>query len=110
MLVYLYEYRRDDAGETVRHGEEVVDTDAEEYFGTDEPGPDEEWERIDAEGEVILRKASTHDDVAAVAMPEEEAESDDSGLPGRTLQIRTAGGDSYFVEQAEIVEAIDDDP
>lgn len=49
MLVYLNEYRRDEASETVRHGEEVADTDEEEYFGTDDVGP-EEWERIDLPG------------------------------------------------------------
>lgn len=43
-------------------------------------------------------------------MPEKGTDDDDPDLPGRTPQVRTAGGDSYFVEQAEIVEAIDDDP
>ena len=110
MLVYLNEYRRDEASETVREGEEVVDTDAEEYFGTDDAGPEDDWERVEHEGETILKKSSSHDGITAVSVPEEGTEEDDPDLPGRTLQLRKPGEDTYYVQQAEIIEAIDDDP
>lgn len=109
MLVYLNEFRRDEAGETVRHGDEVTDTDAEEYFGSDEPEI-EEWERIDHDGETILKRASSHDGITAIAMPEKRSDEDDPNLPGKTIQLRKPGEETYFVQQAEIVEAIDDNP
>lgn len=109
MLVYLNEYRHDEAGETVQEGEAVADTDAEEYFGKDELGPEDDWERVEHDGETILRKSSTHD-VTAVSVPEEGTEADDPELPGQTIQLREPGEDTYYVEQAEIVEAVDDDP
>lgn len=110
MLVNLNEYRRDEAGETVRQGEEIVDTDAEEYFGKDELGPEDDWERIDYGGETILKKSSSHDNITAVSVPVEGTDEDDPDLPGRTIQLRKPGEETFYVQQAEIVEAIDEDP
>lgn len=108
MLVDLNQYRRDDASETVRHGEEVLDTDEEAYLGTDVEI--EEWERIEHEGETILKRTSSHDNITAVSVPVEGTDEDDPDLPGRTIQLRKPGEDTYYVRQAEIVEAIDEDP
>ena len=110
MLVYLNEYRRDDASETVRKGEAVADTDSEEYFGKEELGPDDDWERIDHKGQTVLKKASSHEGITAVSVPEKGTEDDDPDLPGRTIQLRKPGEDTYYVQQAEIIEAIDENP
>lgn len=110
MLVYLNEYKHDEAGESVREGEEVVDTDAEEYFGKDELGPEDDWERVEHDGETILKKSSSHDGITAISIPEEDSDADDPDLPGRTIQLRKPGEDTFYVAQAEIVEAIDEDP
>ena len=110
MLVYLNEYRKDDASETVREGEEVADTDSESYFGADDPGLEDDWERIDYEGRTVLKKSSSHEEITAISVPEKGTEEDDPDLPGRTIQLRKPGEDTYYVRQAEIIEAIDEDP
>jgi hypothetical protein len=106
MLVYLHRYREDGANDTVEHGDDVVDTSSEEYFGEEELGPDE-WERITYGDRTILRKAETYEGVTAVSAPEDVDEP--GSLPGADIQLRIDGGEK-FVEQALIVEVTDDDP
>lgn len=118
MLVHLRQYGRDDASESVTSGGEVhPDRDPEDYFGTSDLDS-EEWERVDGdEGEAtFLVRTVTLDGVSAVSVP--ESESDDDGgpapddaeeLPGRTLQLRR-GGEQSYVEHAEIVEIQDSNP
>ena len=110
MLVYLHQYREDDAKETVRSGTDVTpDTDESAYFGVDDLDLDE-WERIERDGRVLQRRAVEYDGVAAVSVPRDDGDGDgDEDLPGSTLQIRTGGGTEY-VENAVIVEAQDADP
>lgn len=110
MLVHLDQYQHDDADDSVRSAGAVSpETSAEDYFGSEsvEAG---EWERVDLDGETVLRRSSSHDGIAAVSVPEERADGDDPDLPGRTIQLRTAGGETRYVEQAVIVEVQDADP
>ena len=108
MLVHLAQYRRPDTTEAVRSDGDVdPETSPEEYFDKDELAS-EEWERVTRDGETLLRRTRSGDDVTAVAVPREGPEAH-AGLPGRTIQLRI-GGDSEYVEQAEIVEVQDQDP
>ncbi|MFC6941301.1 hypothetical protein ACFQE8_15235 [Salinirubellus sp. GCM10025818] len=113
MLVYLHQYREDDATETVRSGDAVgPDTSASEYFDVDDLETDE-WERVEVDGRVLQRRAVDYDEVVAVSVPhdndEDEEDGDDPDLPGSTLQLRMGGGTEY-VENAVLVEAQDNDP
>lgn len=110
MLVHLRQYRREDANENVRSEEGFEpDQSPEDYFDRDDVGP-AEWERETHDGETVEQRGISLDGVAAVSVPEQPAEGDDPNLPGRTLQVRLAGGGQEFVPQAEIVEVTDDDP
>ncbi|WP_101297770.1 hypothetical protein [Halegenticoccus soli] len=106
MLAYLYQYRRDDAKETVESGDEPVDTDSEEYFGTEEVGPEDEWERVEYGDQTILRKPVTYENVTRVSVPED---GEPREVPGRTIQLRI-DGETKYVEGAEIAEITDEDP
>lgn len=106
MLVHLEQYDHDDVDDAVRsEGDVDPDRDQKEYFGEDDVGP-EEWERVTEGGETLLRRSISKDGVTAVSVPQEE--SDDT-LPGKTIQLRIEGGETY-VENAEIVEVQDSDP
>jgi hypothetical protein len=105
MLVYLHQYREDDANETVRSDADVdPDVDEEEYFDVDDL-PLDEWERVERGDQVLQRRTLTYENVTAVSVPQES--SDD--LPGRTLQLRKDAGTEY-VENTVLVEAQDHDP
>ncbi|MFC7046924.1 hypothetical protein ACFQH6_17305 [Halobacteriaceae archaeon GCM10025711] len=108
MLVHLAQYRRPDTTETVRSDGDVdPERSTEEYFGKDELAS-AEWERVTRDGETLLRRTRSVDGVTAVSVPREGTEGD-AGLPGRTIQLRV-GGDSEYVEQAELVEIVDQEP
>ncbi|MFC6835064.1 hypothetical protein [Halomarina ordinaria] len=115
MLVYLHQYKHEEVQEGRRTSgesqtEDAVDKDAEEYFGENISDFDvETWATVEHEGDPVQRRTLTLDGVAAVSVPAEPAEDDDPALPGRTLQIRTGGGET-FVPQAEIVEVQDATP
>ncbi|WP_254544144.1 hypothetical protein [Halomarina pelagica] len=112
MFVHVYQYQHEQvqdgrrtAGES--QTEDSVNKDAEEYFGESMADLDvETWETVEYEGDPIQRRALTLDDVVAVSVPREPADDDDPDLPGRTLQVRTGGGET-FIPQAEIVEVQD---
>jgi hypothetical protein len=115
MFAHMYQYQHEqvaDANRTAGESqtEDSVDKDSEEYFGTNinEVGV-ETWETVKYEGDPIQRRTVTLDDVVAISVPEEPAEDDDPGLPGRTVQVRTGGGET-FVSQAKIIEVQDSNP
>lgn len=116
MLVYLHQYKREEvdfddnrtAGES--QTEDAVDKDSEEYFGENINDMDvETWETVEHEGHPIERRSLSIDGVTAVSVPQDSNEEDDSELPGKTIQIRTSGGQE-FIEQAVFVEAQDEEP
>lgn len=110
MLVHVEQYRRDDADDGVRSdGEVSPDRGTDEYFDR-ETVESAEWERVEHGDRTLLRRSSSHDGVTAVSVPREPTEDDDPALPGRTIQLRTAGGETHYVEQARIVEVQDADP
>lgn len=104
MLVYLHEYREDDAAETVREGDEVVDVSAGEYFDQEELAADE-WERIDYGEKTILRKPTVYENVTRVSVPADVETPRD--LPGVTVQLRV-DGETTYVEDVEIIEVTDE--
>ncbi|WP_255152023.1 hypothetical protein [Halorarius halobius] len=105
MLVYLHEYRTDDAGNKRTGTGDSVDHDTETYFEVDELELDE-WEVVERDGTRLQRRPREFEDVTAVSLPHESSDDD---LPGQTIQIRT-GGDTEYVEHAELVEVQDPDP
>ncbi|WP_435180129.1 hypothetical protein [Halorussus sp. AFM4] len=106
MLVNLEQYQHDDADDAVRSGGDVdPDRDADDYFGTDDLDA-EEWERVTEDGETLLRRSMTLEEVTAVSVPREQTHED---LPGVTVQIRK-GGEEEYVDNARIVEVQDPDP
>ncbi|MDL5362483.1 hypothetical protein [Halalkalicoccus sp. NIPERK01] len=116
MLVHLHQYKHEEVdfddnrttGES--QTEDSVNKDSEEYFGENIQDFDvETWETVEYEGDPIQRRTLTIGGVAAVSVPQDENEEDDPDLPGRTIQIRTGGGQE-FVEQAVFVEAQDENP
>lgn len=109
MLVYLHRYREADADESARADEGgSVDHDASEYFDVDALDTDG-WERIEHEGRAMLRTTETHEGVAAVSVPKDHLDPD-RAVPGLTIQLRTAGGETEYVENARVVEVQDADP
>lgn len=116
MLVELHQYRDDDATDSLRsEGSVEPETDAEEYMGEDELEPDE-WERVERDGRTLQRRTVSFEEVSAVSLPDADESApnqpeagSDPDLPGRTVQVRFGGGTEY-VEQAELVEAVDPDP
>jgi hypothetical protein len=105
VLVYLHQYREDDANETVRSDAEVApEIDETEYFGVDDLTLDE-WERVERDDRVLQRRTLTYEGVTAVSVPQD----DSSDLPGRTLQLRTES-ETEYVDDAVLVEAQDNDP
>lgn len=115
VLVYLHQYQHEQvqdgnrtAGES--QTEDSVNKDSEEYFGENISDFEvETWETVEHEGDPVQRRAVTLDGVTAVSVPEKPAEDDDPDLPGRTIQVRTGGGET-FVPQVEIVEVQDHNP
>ncbi|MFD1514606.1 hypothetical protein [Halomarina rubra] len=108
MLVYLHQYREDDAKETVRSDGDVdPDRDSSDYFDVDGLETDT-WERVDVDGETLLRKAVSYDDVTAVSVPQDYPDED--GLPGAMVQLRTAGGETEYVDHAVVIEVQDATP
>lgn len=116
MLAHLHQYQHEqveDANRTAGDSqtEDSVNKDSEEYFGANiENFEAETWETVEHEGDPVQRRTITIGDVSAVSVPQEPSEDDDPNLPGVTLQVRLAGGDSEFVEQATIVEVQDEEP
>lgn len=115
MLVHLHQYKHEEVdfddnrttGES--QTEDSVDTDGEEYFGETVSDMDAEtWETVEYEGDPIQRRSVSLDGVTAVSVPQ-DGEEDDPDLPGKTIQIRTGGGQE-FLEQAVFVEAQDEEP
>jgi hypothetical protein len=115
MLVHLHQYKHESvdfddnrtAGES--QTEDSVDKDTSEYFAQRDLDA-EEWETVEYENDPIQRRSITVGEVTAVSVPQEPAESDDPDLPGLTIQLRLAGGDTEYVGQTEIVEVQDEQP
>ncbi|GAA0234863.1 hypothetical protein GCM10009000_057900 [Halobacterium noricense] len=115
MLASFYQYQHEEvtdgnrtAGES--QTEDSVNKDSEEYFGTNIADFDvETWETVEYDGDPIQRRTVTLDEVVAISVPEEPAADDDPNLPGRTIQIRTGGGQK-FLSQAKVIEVQDASP
>lgn len=113
MLTYLHQYKHEEvdfddnrtAGES--QTEDAVDKDPEEYFGEDLELEADTWETIEYDGDPIQRREIEIDGVTAVSVPEDLATEDD--LPGRTVQVRVAGGVEHF-DHAQVIEVEDPDP
>ncbi len=114
MLAYLHQYQHEQAdfddnrttGES--QTEDTVDKDSEEYFGANiESFEADTWETIEHDGDPVQRRSISIGDVTAVSARQE---SDDPSLPGQQVQVRMAGGEEEFVEQAVIVEVQDEEP
>lgn len=117
MLAYFHQYQEEEAdfddnrttGES--QTEDSVNKDSEEYFGANiENFEAETWETVEHDGDPIQRRSVTIGDVTAVSVPQEPADDDDPNLPGVTVQVRLAGGEEEFLEQAEIIEIQDEEP
>ncbi|SFL12440.1 hypothetical protein SAMN04487950_2601 [Halogranum rubrum] len=106
MLVYLHQYRENDADETVGEDGPSVDVSAGEYFDTEELAVDE-WERIDYGDRTVFRKPTTYEGVTRVSVPADVEEPDD--LPGETIQLRV-DGETTYVENVELIEITDENP
>jgi hypothetical protein len=112
MLVYVHQFREDDAKGTTREGGDVgLDRTSEGYFDVDDLDVDTR-ERVEVGDRTLQRKATTFDDVAAVSVPDDytDPDPDPDGLPGATIQLRTAGGETEYVEDAVVVEVQDASP
>lgn len=109
MLVYLHQYREAETkGNKERDVGGSVDHDTEEYFDTDELEADE-WEEFDYDGTTLNRRVATFDDVTAVSVPKDHLE-EQGDVPGVTIQLRTEGGETEYVENATIIEVSDPNP
>jgi hypothetical protein len=104
VIVHLHQYRDGDAKTTVESGDEVVSQDTQEYFDTDELGPDEGWNQFEHGDRIIQRRGVTYEGVTEISMPEELEESGD--VPGLDIQL-IVDGTNEFVENARIVEVTD---
>lgn len=106
MFVHLHQYRETDTNDVVRSGTDVdPETDKDSYFDVDDLELDE-WERVERDDDVVLRRMITYQNVTAVSAPQD---SDDdlpgsTDLPGQTLQVRSADEGSGYVENVELVE------
>ena len=110
MLVYVHQFREDDAKGTTREDGDVgLDRTTEGYFDVDDLDVDT-WERVEVGDRTLQRKATTFDDVTAVSVPDDYTDPDPDGLPGATIQLRTAGGEAEDVEDAVVVEVQDASP
>jgi hypothetical protein len=110
MLVYVHQFREDDAKETTREDGDVgLDRTSEGYFDVDDLDVDT-WERVEVGDRTLQRKATSFDDVTAVSVPDDYTDPDPEGLPGATIQLRTAGGETEYVEDAVVVEVQDASP
>lgn len=113
MLAYLHQYQHEQVEDTNRTAgesqtEDSVNKDSEEYFGANiESFEAETWETVEYDGDPVQRRSVTVGDVTAVSARQE---SDDPSLPGQQVQVRMAGGEEEFVEQAVIVEVQDEQP
>lgn len=111
VLVHLHQYRDTDANDVVRSGTDVdPETDKQSYFNADDLELDE-WERVERDDDVVLRRMLTYEGVTAVSAPQNGDSDDDApgnaDLPGRTLQLRMADSDTGYVENSTLVEAQD---
>ena len=115
MFAHVHQYQHEQVADSNRTAgesqtEDSVNKDAEEYFGKSMDEFDiETWETVEYEGDPIQRRIIALDDVLAISVPENPADDDDPDLPGRTIQVRT-GGDETFISQAEIVDVQDSPP
>ncbi|NGM69859.1 hypothetical protein G6M89_12710 [Natronolimnobius sp. AArcel1] len=116
MLIHCRQYKHEEVqfddnrttGES--QTEDAVDPEPEEYFGKSIDEFDlETWETVEYEGDPIQRRAVTIDGATAVSVQDASDDADDSALPGRTIQIRLAGG-TENLENAELVEVQDMEP
>lgn len=126
MLVNLYQYKHEEVqfddnrttGES--QTEDTVDKDSEEYFGENIDQFDADtWETVEHEGDPIQRRSVTLSGVTAVSVPQELNQegtdeepnnpSEDSDLPGKSIQLRLGGG-LEFLDNAVFVEAQDQEP
>ncbi|AZH26451.1 hypothetical protein [Haloplanus aerogenes] len=109
MLVHLHQYSETDANDVVRSGTDVdPETDKQSYFNADDLELDE-WERVERDDDVILRRMLTYEDVTAVSAPQEGDSPGDPDLPGQTLQLRMADSETGYIENSTLVEAQDRD-
>lgn len=121
MLVHLRQYKHEEAdfddnrttGES--QTEDTVDKDSEEYFGENIDNLETEtWETVEHDGDPIERRSVSIGEVTAVSVrrdsTEDNEERSDPDLPGQRIQIRLAGGDTEFIEQAMIIEVQDENP
>lgn len=110
MLVYLHQYRENDANESVGGDEPSIDVSPGEYFNVDELAVDE-WNQVERGGHQILRRAVSYENVARVSVPERgvSEEGDSSPLPGERIQLRV-DGETEYVENATLVEITDETP
>jgi hypothetical protein len=109
MLVYLHRYERGEAqGNRQRDEGDTVERTTEDYFGTDDLEADE-WEQFDYHGTSIRRKVVEFDDVTAVSVPKDHLDEQEE-VPGITIQLRMDGGEVEYVENARVIEVMDNDP
>jgi hypothetical protein len=115
MLAYLHQYQHEQAdfddnrttGES--QTEDTVDKDSEEYFGANiESFGVETWDTVEYDGDPVQRRSISIGDVTAVSARQES--DADPGLPGQQVQVRMAGGEETFIEQAVIIEVQDEEP
>ncbi|WP_290818558.1 hypothetical protein [Halovivax sp.] len=116
MLVHLRQYKHEevqfDDNRTTGEAqtEETLEKESAEYFGADMEELDvETWETVEYEGDPIQRRDVTISGATAVSVPDRPTDADESGLPGRAIQVRTSG-DVESIDRAEIVEIQDADP
>ncbi len=108
VLVHLHQYSEADANDVVRSGTDVdPETDKQSYFNVDDLELDE-WERMERDDDVVLRRMLTYENVTAVSAPQDTGSVPSSDeLPGQTLQLRKGNSETGYVENAELVEAQD---
>lgn len=117
MLVSIFEYRDDDATESVEsEGSVEPDRSAEDYFSAEDLEADEGWERIEQGEQTLLRREVDVDEVTAISVPRDdeptepdEHDREQNDLPGKPIMLRK-GGEEYFLSNAEVIEAQDRNP
>ena len=115
MFAHLHQYQHEQVADSNRTAgesqtEDSVNKDAEEYFGKSMDEIDiETWETVEYEGDPIQRRTVSLNGIVAISVPETPVDDDDPDLPGRTIQVR-AGGEETFISQAEIVDVQDSSP
>ncbi len=117
MLVSMFEYRDDDATESVEsQGSVEPDRSAADYFSVDDLEVDEGWERIEQGERTLLRREIDVSEVTAISVPRDdeptepdEHDRDQNDLPGKPIMLRKEG-EEYFLQNAEVIEAQDRNP